>query len=62
MLPLSFLYFGKFIVVKIVVRVHLDHLRFGWGSHHLDDLDQVIDAALSDEKRHPVQHLQNDTA
>lgn len=62
MFPFSFLYFGEFVVVEIVLGVHLDHLSFSGGSHDLNDLDQVINAALADEQRNPVEHFENDTA
>ena len=62
MFPLSLLDFGELVVVEIVLRVHLHHLSLGGSPHDLDDLDEVIDAALPNEQRGSVQHLQNDTA
>jgi|688.fasta_scaffold1698084_1 hypothetical protein len=47
--PLSLLDFGEFIIIEIVVWIHLSHLSLGWGSKDLDDLDQVINAALPNE-------------
>ena len=59
LLPLPLLDFGELVVVEVVVRVHVNDLGLGGRSHHLDDLDQVVDAALADEQGQPVDHLQD---
>ena len=62
MLPFPLFYLREFVVVQVVVRIHLDHLGLCGGSHHLYDLDQVVNAALSDEERNSMQHLKDHTA
>jgi len=62
MLPLSLFDFGEFVVVEIIFRVHLNNLRFCGCAHYLYYLDQMVNAAFSDEERNPVQHLQHHTA
>lgn len=49
MLPVSFLNFGEFVVVEVILWIHLNDLSFCGSSHHFDDLDKVVDAALSDK-------------
>lgn len=47
MFPLSFFNLGKLIVIKIVLRIHLNHLSFGWSTHDFYDFDQMIDTTLT---------------
>ena len=61
LLPFLALDFRKLVVVEIVLRVHIDDLGLGGCPQHLDDLDQVVNAALPDEQGHSVDHLQQDT-
>jgi len=60
LLPLSLLDFGELIIIEIVIRIHFDNLSFSWSSHNFDNLDEMIDAVISDEKWSAIENLQND--
>lgn len=60
--PLFLLNFGEFVVIEIVFWVHVDDLGLGGRAHDLDDLDEMIDAALADEEGHLVDHFEHDAA
>ena len=60
--PLSFLDFGELVVVEVVVGVHVHNLTLGGGPQHLDNLDEMVDTILSNEKGSPLNHLEQDTA
>ena len=62
LIPLSFLYFWKFVVVEVVVWIHVDHLTLCWSSKHFNYLNKVINAILSNEKRGSLDHLQKNAA
>ena len=49
MFPFSLLDLGELIVTEVVLRVHLDDLSFSWRSHNLDNLNQMVNAALANE-------------
>ena len=49
LIPLSFLDFGKLVIRKIVLWIHVDNLSFGWSSHYFYDLDQMINTALANK-------------
>ena len=51
LLPLPLLYLWELVIVEVVFRVHLCHLRLGWSSQHFDDLDEVVKTAFPDEQR-----------
>ena len=62
MLPFPLFYLWKFVVIKIVFRIHLCHLSLCWGSEHFDDLNEVIKATLTYEKRASIQHFEQDAS
>ena len=57
MLPVTFFDFGKFVVIEVVLRVHLNNLSLSRRSHNLDDLNKMVNAAFSDKERHSIEHL-----
>lgn len=56
--PFPAFYLRELIVIQVVFRIHLDHLRLGGSAKHLDDLNQVVDAAFTHEERCPVEHFE----
>ncbi|CAM6001167.1 unnamed protein product [Sphagnum balticum] len=60
--PFPLFDFGEPVIVEIVVGIHIDDLALGGSSQNFDDFDEVVDAAVSDEKGHSVDHLQDDAS
>ena len=60
--PLSFFDFGELVVIEVVVRVHIDDLTFGGSSEHFDDLNEMVDAVFTYEKRCSLDHFQQNAS
>lgn len=62
MLPFPLFYLWEFVVIEVVFWIHLCYLSLCWGSKHFDDLDEVIEATLANEKRASVQHFEQNAS
>lgn len=62
LVPLSFFDLRELVIIQIVIRIHVDYLGLCGSAQHLNDLNQVVDAALADEEGRAVDHLQDDAA